>query len=108
MKLNDMNQFILDNYDNIIQGKFSDKFTTEQSEKLLQLAFILKHIHIQDYTLIFSYQQWTISIKNFTEILHSQVPDPEESLINIIRNQQDFKLALQQFKRDLSINSIID
>lgn len=108
MKLNDINQFIVDNYDNIIRGKFLDKFTTEQSEKLLQLALLLKHIHIQDHTLIFSYQQWTISIKNFTEILYSQVPDPEETLINIIRNQEDFKLALAQFARDIKISALLE
>jgi hypothetical protein len=70
--LDDTDNYIKDNLENIIDGKFDDKFDTEQLKMMLEMSFLYNHITIENDSVIFEYggQKLKISgINQFDSIL---------------------------------------
>ena len=110
MKLNETNQFIKDNFKNIIDGKFHDKFSTEQLETMLQCSFLYNHITLEADSIQFKYNDVILKVSNIYEIIHSSpfgVDYVEDEILNTIRNDEVFKSAYKSFLRDMRIETIL-
>ena len=109
MKLNETNQFIKDNFKNIIDGKFHDKFSTEQIEMMLQCSFLYNHVTLEADSIIFKYDDFILKISNITEIIHSNPfgRDCEDDIFSAIRNDKVFKSAYKSFLRDMRIETLL-
>ena len=101
IELSDTNTFIRDNLQNIIDGKFDDKFGPDHLKMVLELSFLFNHLTIDKYYIIFKYNGVVLKINAF-ESLQS-----EEEVISFIRNEETFKSCYNSFLRDVKINKII-
>ena len=114
MKLNDTNLFIKDNLQNIIDGKFDDKFEPEQLKMMLEMSFLYNHITFDSNSILFNYNDINYKVTGITEIINS-LPhniDAESEIISIIKKSITFNSAYKQFltitNRDKKINSILN
>lgn len=110
MKLNETNQFIKDNFKNIIDGKFHDKFSTEQLEMMLQCSFLYNHTTFETDSIQFKYNDAILKVSNITEIIHSNPfgVNYEDEILSTIRNDEVFKSAYKSFLRDMKIETILN
>jgi hypothetical protein len=115
MQLSDTNTFIKDNLQNIIDGKFDDKFEPDHLEWLLELSFLFNHLTTDKYYIIFKYNGVTLKI-NMNErpyipresYIHFLDPfQSEEEVISIIRNEETFKSCYNLFLRDVKLNKLL-
>lgn len=106
MKLNETNQFIKDNFQNIIDGKFDDKFSKEQLSMMLEMSFLYNHIHFGIDEIIFKYSGVELRISNIHEMIHSQIS--EEEILYMIRKENSFKSSYTSFLRDNKIKNILN
>lgn len=102
--LDDTDNFIKDNLQNIIDGKFDDKFDKEQLKMMLELSFLYNHINIGNNTVVFRYDDKRVSIEGLSEI---PTKFAKETITSYIKNDKAFKSALTQFLRDKKINDIL-
>jgi hypothetical protein len=105
----DTDNYIKDNLENIIDGKFDDKFDTEQLKMMLEMSFLYNHITIENDSVIFEYggQKLKISgINQFDSILTGI--DFKSQIFSTIKSNMIFKSALTQFLRDKKINDILE
>ena len=114
MKLNDTNLFIKDNLQNIIDGKFDDKFEPEQLKMMFEMSFLYNHITFDSNSILFNYNDINYKVTGITEIINS-LPhniDAESEIISIIKKSITFNSAYKQFltitNRDTKINSILN
>jgi hypothetical protein len=108
MQLSDTNTFIKDNLQNIIDGKFDDKFEPDHLEWLLELSFLFNHLTTDKYYIIFKYNGVAFNINMNESYIHFLDPfQSEEEVISIIRNEETFKSCYNSFLRDVKINQII-
>ena len=105
MQLSDTNTFIKDNLQNIIDGKFDDKFEPDHLEWLLELSFLFNHLTTDKYYIIFEYNGVTLKI-NANDMIFS-LSRFEEAMLHYIRNEETFKSCYNSFLRDVKINQII-
>lgn len=106
MKLNDINQFIKDNLNNIINGKFNDKFEKEELTQLLKLSFLLNHIELENsHTILFEYNESKIRMSNLDEL---NIPGVslEDTILQQLMEQSEFLNAFKTFIRDVNIDKI--
>ena len=101
IELNDTNTFIRDNLQNIIDGKFDDKFEPDHLKMVLELSFLFNHLTIDKYYIIFKYNGVVLKINAF------EVPQSEEEVISFIRNEEKFKSCYNSFLRDVKLNQLI-
>ena len=101
IELNDTNTFIRDNLQNIIDGKFDDKFDPDYLKMMLELSFLFNHLTIDKYYIIFKYNSICLKINAF------ESPQSEEEVISFIRSEETFKSCYNTFLRDVKINKII-
>ena len=111
--LDDTDLFIKDNLDWILAGKYDDKFSKEQLDKMIELSFLYNHITIENGTLTFEYSKWQINLGNllqqYSELVSQLGKEAVKNMIiTTITSQEQFKLALVSFLRDKKINKIID
>ena len=104
MQLDDINTFIKDNLQNIIDGKFDDKFGPDHLKMVLELSFLFNHLTTDKYYIIFEYNGVVLKINGYEShgILNS-----EEAMLHYIRNEETFKSCYNSFLRDVKINQII-
>lgn len=95
--LDDTENYIKDNLQNILDGKFDDKFDKEQLKMMLEMSFLYNHITLENNSIVFRYDDKRVSIEGVSNNLRSS-----------IRNDVVFKSALKQFLRDKKINDILE
>jgi hypothetical protein len=103
--LDDTDNFIKDNLQNIIDGKFDDKFDKEQLKMMLELSFLYNHISFENDSVIFEYNRVKFKISGISEIPGGFA---KETITSAIKNDEVFKSALKQFLRDKKINDILE
>jgi hypothetical protein len=103
--LDDTDNYIKDNLQNIIDGKFDDKFDKEQLKMMLELSFLYNHISIENDSVIFEYNGVKLKISGISEVFGIYA---KESITSAIKNDVVFKSALKQFLRDKKINEILN
>jgi hypothetical protein len=104
MELDDTNQFLKDNFQNILNGDFDDKFSPEQIKMMIELSFLFNHIKDDVESITFEYNDVRIKVSNIYEI---PIEYRQDSISANIRNTSIFKNALSQFLRDKKINDIL-
>ena len=104
MQLNDTNIFIRDNLQNIIDGKFDDKFGPDHLKMVLELSFLFNHTTTDKYYIIFKYNDIVLKINVFES---HRLLQSEEEVISFIRREETFKSCYNSFLRDVKINKII-
>jgi hypothetical protein len=104
MQLSDTNTFIKDNLQNIIDGKFDDKFEPDHLEWLLELSFLFNHLTTDKYYIIFEYNGVALKINAYES---HRLMQSEEEIISFIRNEETYKSYYNSFLRDVKINQII-
>lgn len=104
LMLDDTDNYIKDNLQNIIDGKFDDDFSTDQLKTMLELSFLYNHISVENDSIIFKYDAETVSLNGV-----SQFPTQfaKEHITAIFKNNEIFKSALTQFLRDKKINDVL-
>ena len=110
MKLDDTNQYIKDNLQNIIDGKFDDEFSSDQLKMMLEFSFLYNHISFEfdTLTLTFEYNDVIVKVSNISDLIYSNIPISEDQILSIIRNETKFKSAYTSFLRDIKINNILE
>lgn len=109
--LDDTENYIKDNLQNILDGKFDDKFDKEQLKMMLEMSFLYNHISseydhgYQACSVVFSYNGVKLKISGISEIPGGFAKD---QITSSIRNDVVFKSALKQFLRDKKINDILE
>jgi hypothetical protein len=108
--LDDTENYIKDNLENIIDGKFDDKFDKEQLRMMLEMSFLYNHITIENDSVIFECGGQKLKISGINDIVHS-IPtgiDYKNQIFSMIKNDNIFKSALTQFLRDKKIKYILE
>jgi len=103
--LNDTENYIKDNLQNIINGKFDDNFSKEQLKMMLEMSFLYNHISFEGDSVIFEYNGVKFKISGISEIPGRFA---KEQITSSIKNDVVFKSALKQFLRDKKINDILE
>jgi len=101
----DTENYIKDNLQNIIDGKFDDKFSKEQLKMMLEMSFLYNHITVENDSVIFEYNGVKLKISGILELPGEFA---KEHITSAIKNDAVFKLALTQFLRDKKINEILE
>jgi hypothetical protein len=112
MKLNDTNQFIKDSFQDIIDGKFNDKFSPEQIKMMLEMSFLYNHITFEFDAIVFEYNDFKLKFKlklsNINDIIHSMpMQIGEDEILSMIKNESVFKSCYRSFLRDIKIDGIL-
>ena len=108
--LDDTENYIKDNLQNIIDGKFDDKFSTEQLKMMLEMSFLYNHISVENDSVIFEYDSQELKISGINDLVNS-IPtgiDYKNQIFSTIKSDVVFKSALTQFLRDKKINEILE
>ena len=109
MKLNYTNQFIKDNLQNILDGKFDDKFSQEQLKMMLEMSFLYNHITFELDSILFEYGDQKLKFSGINNMIQSMPFGPgEEQIFSMIRSESIFKSAYDSFLRDKKINDILE
>jgi acid stress-induced BolA-like protein IbaG/YrbA len=103
--LDDTDNYIKDNLQNILDGKFDDKFDKEQLKMMLEMSFLYNHINVENDSVIFEYNGVKLKINGISEI---PTQFAKETITSSIKNDVVFKSALTQFLRDKKINEILE
>jgi len=101
----DTDNYIKDNLENIIDGKFDDKFSPEQLKMMLEMSFLYNHITFENDSVIFEYNSVKLKISGISEL---PTQFAKEHITSTIKNDKFFKSALTQFLRDKKINNILE
>jgi len=101
----DTDNYIKNNLENIIDGKFDDKFSSEQLKMMLEMSFLYNHITIENDSVVFKYGNKTISVNGVSELTTQFA---KETIVSSVKNTDIFKSALTQFLRDKKINEILE
>lgn len=101
----DTDNYIKDNLQNIIDGKFDDKFSSEQLKMMLEMSFLYNHITIENDSVIFEYNGVKLKINGISELPPQFA---KEHITTVFKNNEVFKSALTQFLRDKKINEILE
>lgn len=109
MKLDDTALFIKDNLQNILDGNFDDKFSSEQLKMMLKMSFLYNHITFESDSVLFEYGDQKLKISGITEIIHSQPfgISAEEQIFSTIKSQSVFESSYASFLRDKKIDDIL-
>ena len=100
MILSELHQKVKDDLPKILDGYYDDKFNKEQLLMLTKISFLLNHIEeLSERFIQFSYAGTGIKINTYTG-------ESEEAWINIIMNEENFKLSFKQFIRDYKIDKL--
>lgn len=97
--------YIKDNLQNILDGKFDDKFKPGQLKMMLEMSFLYNHISAENDSVIFKYNDVKLKISGISDIPGEFA---KEHITSAIRNDVVFKSALTQFLRDKKINDILE
>jgi hypothetical protein len=100
----DTNTFIKDNLQNIIDGKFDDKFETDYLKMMLELSFLFNHLRTDKYYIIFEYSGQVLKINAYES--HSMMHS-EDGMLHYIRNEETFKSCYNLFLRDVKLNQLL-
>ena len=103
--LDDTENYIKDNLQNILDGKFNDKFETDQLKMMLEMSFLYNHITSENNSIVFRYDDRRVSIEGVSELPKQFA---KETITSAIKNAVVFKSALTQFLRDKKINDILE
>ena len=102
MKLDELK--LKEDIDIIFNGGYDDDFLSDQIEYIKQISFLYNHIDIEDYSLVFKYDNMKLKINGISEL----PPDfQKEHTIHLIRNSDEFKSAYTQFSRDYKIKNLL-
>jgi hypothetical protein len=107
MRLNDTNQLIKDSFQDIIGGKFNNKFSTEQLKIMLELSFLYNHITFESDAILFEYSGQKLRLKGINDLIHSSHKFGEDEILNMIKSEEIFKSSYASFLRDLKIDEIL-
>lgn len=100
MILSELHQKVKNDLPKILDGYYDDKFSKEQLLMLTKISFLLNHIEeLSERFIQFSYAGTDIKINTYTG-------ESEEAWINIIMNEENFKLSFKQFIRDYKIDKL--
>lgn len=110
--LDDTDLFIKDSLDWILTGKYDDKFSKEQLDKMIELSFLYNHLTQENDKLIFEYSNWQINLTNlyeqYSDLVYQMGKEAVKNMIiTTITSQEQFKLAFKSFIRDKKINQIL-
>jgi hypothetical protein len=109
MKLDDTALFIKDNLQNILDGKFDDKFSEEQLKMMLEMSFLYNHITFGLDSILFEYDGQKLKISGINDLIQS-IPFglSEEQIFSTIRSESLFKSSYASFLRDKKIDDILN
>jgi len=109
MKLDETALFIKDNLQNILDGKFDDKFSSEQLKMMLEMSFLYNHIRYELDSIVFEYDNQKLKISGITEIIHSQPfgISAEDQIFSTIKSQSIFKSSYASFLRNKKIDDVL-
>jgi hypothetical protein len=103
--LDDTDNYIKDNLQNIIDGKFDDNFSKEQLKMMLEMSFLYNHISVENDSVVFKYGNKKVSVNGVSEL---PTQFAKETIVSSVKNTDIFKSALTQFLRDKKINEILE
>ena len=107
--LDDTENYIKDNLQNIIDGKFDDNFSKEQLKMMLEMSFLYNHISVENDSVIFEYNGVNLKINGINDLINSiPIGIDKNEIFSMIKNDVVFKSALTQFLRDKKINEILE
>lgn len=106
MKLDETNQFIKDNLQNIVDGKFDDKFSSEQLKMMLEMSFLYNHITFELDSIMFEYDNQKLRVSNIHEIVFGM--DSETQVFSMIKNDSLFKSSYASFLREMKLINLLD
>jgi hypothetical protein len=109
MKLDDTALFIKENLQNILDGNFDDKFSSEQLKMMLEMSFLYNHITFDLDSVLFEYADQKLKVSGITDIIHSQPfgISAEDQIFSTIKSQSLFKSSYASFLRDKKIDDIL-
>jgi hypothetical protein len=102
--LDDTDNYIKDNLENIIDGKFNDLLSPDQLKVMLEMSFLYNHITLENDSVIFEYNGVRLKLSGLSELSPLFVKE----YVSAMRNDVVFKSALKQFLRDKKINEILE
>ena len=102
--LDDTDNYIKDNLQNILDGKFDDKFEPDQLKMMLEMSFLYNHINIntENKSVFFRYDDKRVSLEGFPSDFS------EIEIVSCIKSDAIFKSAFKQFLRNKKINDILE
>lgn len=109
MILSELHQKVKNDLPKILEGYYDDKFSKEQLLMLTKMSFLLNHIEelSERFTNDFySYQALQFSYNGTSIKINTYTGESEEAWINIIMNEESFKLSFKQFIRDYRIDKL--
>ena len=106
IELSDTNTFIRDNLQNIIDGKFDDKFDPDHLKMVLELSFLFNHLTKDKYYIIFKYNGIGLNVNMYAPF-HRNFLQSEEEVISFIRNEETFKSCYNSVLRDVKLNQLL-
>ena len=109
MKLNDTNQFIKDSFQDILDSKFDDKFSSDQLKMMLEMSFLFNHITFELDSILFEYVGQKLKFSGINDLIQSMPFGPgEDQIFSMIRGESVFKSAYTSFLRDIKINNLLE
>jgi hypothetical protein len=106
--LDSTENYIKDNLQNILDGKFDDKFTPDQLKMMLEMSFLYNHISSEYDSVIFNYNGVELKISGISEIAYSSGIYAKDQIISAIKNDEVFKSSFKKFLRDKKINDLLE
>ena len=107
MKLDENYILIKDNLQNIIDGKFDNKFEPEQLKMMLELSFLLNHITWDDDSMTFEYNDRSLKLSNLYSMFNHTLNGISE-VFTMIKDEETFKSCYNSFLRYLKLNDILE
>jgi hypothetical protein len=102
--LDDTDKYIKDNLQNIIDGKFDDKFEPDQLKMMLEMSFLYNHISFEDDSVIFEHGTNKIKIDSISSIPTLYL---KETIVSQLKSEEAFKSSIKEFLRDKKINDLL-
>ena len=96
------NNYIKDNFQNILDGKFDGRFEPDQLKMMLEMSFLYNHINKENNSVVFRYDDKRVSLEGVSSDFN------EIEIVAWIKSEPEFKSAFKQFLRNKKINDILE
>ena len=96
------NNYIKDNFQNILDGKFDSRFEPDKLNMMLEMSFLYNHINKENNSVVFRYDEKRVSFEGVSSDFN------EIEIVAWIKSEAVFKSAFKQFLRNKKINDILE
>ena len=105
MKLSEENEKIKADLMKFVNGEYDSNLNKEQLQFVTELSFLLNHTTIDEYSVIFKYNNDKLVISS--GLLDSPYLT-ETALISYIKNEDIFKRSYKSFLREHKLNKLLN